>query len=236
MKRVAVATTVALMTVLTAPAAFGQNTRSAINDEVYAKKRAELVKELQQTQSELARVRGERVQLASRIENVIAQMAQQRAQALLLSNESNALQQLDAILTTSQDNLLAQRERFLSLGDAVARRTGAMLVVLLRADSSQTQSQLASAQLTVDNAAAETRQYTVVANNALQMGAVDQLYRASVLPTPHAVTLQVTVNGQTLTQTVNVTASGESVTYIQFAVRNGQLIPTTWTSRGTTPF
>jgi hypothetical protein len=39
-----------------------------------------------------------------------------------------------------------------------------------------------------------------------------------------------------MTQTVNVAAAGESVTYVQFAVRNGQVVPTTWTSRGTTPF
>jgi hypothetical protein len=232
MTRMALAT-MALMAALIPGVAYGQAAR--IEDQVYRTRRAELVKELQQAQAELARVRGERVQLASRIENVIAQMAQQRAQALLLSNEANALQQLDAILTSSQDNLLAQRERFLSLGDAVARRSGSMLVVLLRADSSQAQT-LGNAQLTVNNAPAETRQYSPTANNALQMGAVDQLYRASVLPTPHTVTLQVTVNGQTLTQTVNVTAAGESVTYVQFAVRNGQLIPTTWTSRGTTPF
>ena len=232
MKRVALAA-LALVSVLVPVGAQGQN--RTIQDQVYKQRREELVKDLQQAQAELARVRGERVQLASRIENVIAQMAQQRAQALLLSNEANALQQLDAILTSSQDNLLAQRERFLSLGDAVARRSGSMLVVLLRADSSQAQT-LGNAQLSVNNAPAESRTYSMTANNALAMGAVDQLYRASVLPTPHVVSLTVTVNGQTLTQSVNVTAASESVTYVQFAVRNGQLIPMTWTSRGTTPF
>jgi hypothetical protein len=35
---------------------------------------------------------------------------------------------------------------------------------------------------------------------------------------------------------VNVNAAGEAVTYVQFAYRNGQLTPTTWSSRGTTPF
>jgi hypothetical protein len=235
MKRVAMAS-LALFTVLMPGVARGQNPPSGdIQEQVYRDRRAQLVKELQQAQSELARVRGERVQLESRIENVIATMAQQRARTLLLSNEANALQQIDAILTSSQDALLAQRDRFLSISDAVARRSGAMLVVLLRADSTQAQT-LGSAQLTVDNTPAESRQYTVTANNALQMGAVDQLYRVSVLPTAHTVSLQVTVNGQTLTQTVNVNAAGESVTYVQFAVRNGQLIPTTWTSRGTTPF
>ena len=40
----------------------------------------------------------------------------------MMSNERDALMQLDAILTSSQDNLIAQRERFRTLGDAVRRR------------------------------------------------------------------------------------------------------------------
>jgi hypothetical protein len=70
----------------------------------------------------------------------------------------------------------------------------------------------------------------------MYQGAVDQLYRSNVLPTSHTVVLQITVNGTPMTQTVNVSSAGETVTYVQFAVRNGQVVPTTWTSRGTTPF
>ena len=190
-----------------------------LQHQTYRERRAQLVKELEETQRQLGEVRGQRVQLQARVESVIAQI----------------LQQLDAILTASQDNLMAQRDRFTSIGEAVTRRAGSVLVVLLRADSSQSQS-VASASLSVDNTAAEPRTYSVTANSALQMGAVDQLYRANVLPTAHTVTLQATVNGQPITQTVNVNAAGESVTYVQFAIRNGQIVPTTWTSRGTTPF
>ena len=204
--------------------------------QAYAQKRQELVKELEEAQRALADLRGQRVQLQARIENVIANMMQQRAQALLMSNEMNALQQLDAVLTSSQDNLLAQRDRFTTISDAVRRRSGAMLVVLLRADSSTTSQLLNQATLSVDNAQVESRNYTVMSNNAMSMGAVDQLYRANVLPTAHTVTIQLTVNGQPQTQTVNVAAQGETVTYVQFAVRNGQVVATTWTSRGTTPF
>jgi hypothetical protein len=204
--------------------------------QAYAQKRQELVKELEEAQRALSDLRGQRVQLQARIENVIANMMQQRAQALLMSNEMNSLQQLDAILTSSQDNLLAQRDRFTTISDAVRRRSGAMLVVLLRADSSATSQLLNQATLSVDNAQVEARNYTVMSNNAMSMGAVDQLYRANVLPTGHTVTIQLTVNGQPQTQTVNVAAQGETVTYVQFAVRNGQVVATTWTSRGTTPF
>ena len=232
MKRIVVA-----MLALVAVSASTRASAQDVNQQAYNSKREELVKELQQAQAQLADIRSQRVQLQARIENVIAQMMQQRAQALLMSNEMNALQQLDAMLTSSQDNLVEQRDRFTTIANAVRRRSGSVLVVLLRADSSAGPSQLLGATtLQVDNAPVETRSYTVTANGALRMGAVDQLYRADVLPTPHTVSINVTVNGQPMTQSINVSAAGETVTYVQFAVRNGQVVPTTWTSRGTTPF
>jgi hypothetical protein len=208
---------------------------SEAQDAAYKTRREQLLKELEQRQQQLAEVRTQRVQLQTRIESVIAQMMKERANALLLSNETNALQQLDAILTSSQDNLLSQRDRFLAIGDAVRRRTGAILVVLLRADSSQAQT-LGTATLNVDAGQVDTRTYSATANSALQVGAVDQLYRSNVLPTAHTVTLTVVVNGQTLTGQANVTATPDAATYVQFAVRNGQLTQTTFSSRGTTPF
>jgi len=232
MKRIVVA-----MLALVAVSASTRASAQDVNQQAYKAKREELVKELQQAQAQLADIRSQRVQLQARIENVIAQMMQQRAQALLMSNEMNALQQLDAMLTSSQDNLVEQRDRFTTIANAVRRRSGSVLVVLLRADSSSGPSQLLGATtLQVDNAPVETRSYTVTANGALRMGAVDQLYRADVLPTPHTVSINVTVNGQPMTQSINVSAAGETVTYVQFAVRNGQVVSTTWTSRGTTPF
>ena len=205
------------------------------NQQDYKSKREQLTKELEQTQSQLTEIRSQRVQLQTRIEAVIAQMMRDRANALLLSNETSALQQLDAILTSSQDNLLAQRDRFASISDAVRRRTGSVLVVLLRADSSQSQ-MLGGATLTVNGAQVDTRTYTVAASTALNVGAVDQLYRANVLPTGHQVSISVQVNGQPVASDITVTAAPETVTYVQFAVRNGQVTATTWASRGTTPF
>lgn len=202
----------------------------------YRAQREILTREIDQLQQRLADLRSQRVTLQARIETVIAQMMQQRAQQLLMSNEQTALQQLDAILTASQDNLLQQRDRFSSLGDAVRRRAGSALVVMLRADSTAQAQQIGQATLMVDNVQVDTRNYSVAANEALRIGAVDQLYRADVLPTAHTVTLQIVANGQTLSQTVSLTASTETVSYVQFAVRNGQLVATTWTSRGTTPF
>ena len=232
MKRVALAALAFMVVALPAPVEAQDMTPQ---QQAYRQKREQLLRELEQTQRQLADIRAQRVELQTRIENVIAQMMQERAQALLMSNEQNALQELDAILTSAQDNLLNQRERFLALGDAVRSRAGAVLVVLLRADSSQAQT-LQSAGIQVNGVSVGDRTYSVAANNALQLGAVDQLYRSNVLPTPHSVTVQVTVDGRPLTQTIRVEAARETVTYVQFAVRNGQLVPTTWTSRGTTPF
>ena len=233
MKRMVLAALAAVLMLLPGLAAAQEQT---FQQQAYQQRRQALMRELEAAQKQLAESRGNRVELAARIESVIAQLLEQRAQQLLMSDETTALQQIDSILTASQDNLLAQRDRFAAIGDAARRRSGAVLVVLLRADSSTTTQLLQSAALTVDNVPTESRTYSVAANNALQIGAVDQMYRADVLPTSHTVTLQVSVEGQTLTQTVNVAAAEQSVTYVQFAVRNGQLVPTTWTSRGTTPF
>lgn len=233
MKRMVLAALAAVLMLLPSLAAGQEQT---FQQQAYQQRRQALMRELEAAQKQLAESRGNRVELSARIESVIAQLLEQRAQQLLMSDETSALQQIDSILTASQDNLLAQRDRFAAIGNAARRRSGAVLVVLLRADSSSTTQLLQTATLTVDNVPTESRTYSVAANSALQIGAVDQMYRADVLPTSHTVTLQVSVEGQTLTQTVNVAAAEQSVTYVQFAVRNGQLVPTTWTSRGTTPF
>lgn len=225
----------ALVTLFTLlPAAAGAQ-QSDVTRRVYEQRRQQLVQELQQTQQRLQEIRGQRVNLQARIENVIAQAMEARAQALLMSSEQTALRQLDSMMTAAQDNLLAQRDRYSAIGEAVRRQTGAVLVVLLRADSTESQI-ISSAELLVDNAPVASRTYTAAANSALSMGAIDQLYRADVLPAPHGVRLQVIVNSQAISQNVDVSTQGETVTYVQFVVRNGQVVATTWTSRGTTPF
>ena len=121
------------------------------------------------------------------------------------------------------------------MSDAIGSRTGATLVVLLRADSSQAQT-IQSAVVTVDSVGGEPRSYSTQASGALARGAVDQLFRAPVVPTEHAVAIQLTVDGRTLTSNLTVPAARQSVTYVQFVVRNGQVTSSTWTSRGTGPF
>ena len=208
---------------------------SAAQQQAYEGRRGALVKELQDTQDKLSEVRSQRVRLEARIENVLAETMQRRTQQLLVSKEETALLQLDGVLANAQDNMVAQRDRMRALGDAVRRRAGAVLVVTLRADSAAPGS-LGDATLQIDNVVASTRTYSQAAAQALQTGAVDPLFRSEVLPSAHTVELKLTLGGQTVMQGLNVNALTETVTYVQFTVRNGQLVPTTWTSRGTTPF
>ena len=95
---------------------------------------------------------------------------------------------------------------------------------------------MGAASLQIDNVVAATRTYTAATEQALQTGAVDPLFRSEVLPSTHTVELSLVLAGQSLKQGLNIDALAETVTYIQFTIRNGQLVPSTWTSRGTTPF
>jgi TolA-binding protein len=208
---------------------------SAAQQQQYEARRGALVKELQDTQDKLGDLRSQRVRLEARIENVLAETMQKRTQQLLVSREETALLQLDGVLANAQDNMVAQRDRMRALGDAVKRRAGAVLVITLRADSAGPES-LGNATLSIDNVVASTRTYTQATQQALQTGAVDPLYRSEVLPSTHTVELMLMLGGKPITQGLNVNALTETVTYVQFTVRNGQLVPTTWTSRGTTPF
>jgi hypothetical protein len=201
---------------------------------VYESQRSALIKQLQATQDQLSQLRGQRVALEAEIDNAMAQTTARRANDLLMSTEQNALVELDKTLSGAQDNMQAQRDRMSALGDAVKRRSGAVLVVLLRADSSQ--SSPTAVEMSLDGGPPDTRTYSAIATQALSQGAVDELFRSAVLPVAHTVDVKVTVNGQPVTSRANVSAQVNVVTYLQFTVRNGQVVPNTWTSQGTTPF
>lgn len=226
-----------LIGLVAAPAAtLAQQPEPTPQQQAYEQRREQLLREAEETEQRLAELRRQRVMLQARVEAAIADDLKRRSEALMMSDAQTALQSLDSVLVQSRDNLASQRDRFQSLGDAVRRRTGAVMIVLLRADSAGAEQSLGDAELQVNAVGVATRSYNVQMNNALRLGAVDQLYRSDVLPTRHTVLLRVTVNGQPLTQSVDVDAQGETVTYVQFAVRGGQLVPRTWTARGLTPF
>lgn len=203
-------------------------------EQVYEAQRGALIKQLQATQDQLSQLRGQRVALEAEIDNALAQTTSRRASQLLMSTEQNALVDLDKTLSTAQDNMQSQRDRMAALGDAVKRRSGAVLVVLLRADSSQTAP--TAVEMSLDGGPAGTRTYSAIATQALSQGAVDEVFRSAVLPVAHTVDVTVTLNGQPVTARASVNAQVNVVTYLQFTVRNGQVVPNTWTSQGTTPF
>src|SRR5262249_41986685 len=183
-----------LLALLVPAAAFAQTkTDSATMEKAYEEKRAALLKDLQTTQDSLGSLRSQRVRLEARIDNVLAQSTASRAQQLMLSGDLNALLQLDAVLAQAQDNMTQQRDRMVALGDAVRKRSGAVLVVLFRADSAPVGA-ASSVQLTIDNAPAATHDYTSSMATALSQGAVDELYRADMLPTVHTVQASATMN------------------------------------------
>ena len=205
------------------------------NQRVYEERRAQLVQQLQEAQSELSELRSDRVRVEARVDNVYAQSLEQRARTLLMSPEQSALLQLDSMLASAQDRMQDQRDRMQALGDAVRRRSGAVLVVLLGADSLP-DGGLSDVKVVLDSSGTIDRGYSQLAVEALQHGAVDEIYRGELLPTSHDVWMTATVAGRQVERRVSVAVKEGTVTYLQFSVRNGQLVLSTWTSRGTSPF
>ena len=143
-----------------------QHTDSAAMQQAYEERRAALLKDLQSTQDSLGSLRSQRVRLEAHIDNVLAQSTEQRTNQLLLSGDMNALLQLDAVLAQSQGNMVAQRDRMIALGDAVRKRSGAVLVVLFRADSAPLRS-VGGVDLQIDKADAASHTYSPTAAMAL---------------------------------------------------------------------
>jgi hypothetical protein len=231
--------TVAIGGMLTAPSILpGQATRTTdtVSSEAsYQSQRQATLKQIEADQKALQDLHAGRLQLESRIEVVAAKAAEQRTNELLMSHQTTALRQLDSVLTSSQDNLLGQRDRFLTLGVMVRERASAQLIVVMRVDSGQQLERMDTMTLQIDSATTTTRNYTPAAVDALNAGAVDQVYHSTVLPATHVVTVSASVNGQMQTKAVSVDVPAGAATYVQFAVHNGQLVQSTWTNRSSTP-
>ena len=211
-----------------------QQRDSMTMEQAYEQRRSELLKELQTTQDSLGSLRAQRVRLEARIDNVLAQSTEARAQQLLLSGDLNALLQLDAVLGQAQSNMTAQRDRMVALGDAVRKRSGAVLVVLFRADSAPVGA-VTNVVLKLDEGAAASHDYTPPMQRALNEGAVDELFRAEMLPTVHTAQAVATMSGQPVTASINVQAVANAVTYVQFSVKDGKVTASTWSASGTAP-
>lgn len=207
-------------------------TSSALpSEQDYSAKRQATMSDIKTAQRKLGELRSERIALESRVDSVAVKATQKRASELLLSHETTALRSLDSMLTASQEVLLAQRDRFLSLGEAVRRRADAELVVVVRVDSGPGTQHIEGLTVQVDSAPAADRRYSDAANDALGAGAVDEVYHSNVLPSTHAVTLTMSLNGSSQTRAASVDVPTGAVTYVQFTVHAGQLQLSTWINR-----
>jgi TolA-binding protein len=214
---------------LAAPAAaFAQGGAPAVADPFEAQ-RAELRREVETAEARLAELRAERARLQARVDNAVALAMQERARQLMMSSEQGALQQLDALLATAQSDMLAQRERMLALGDAVRRRSGAMLVLMMSVDSTESAA-LTLAEVRVNGVMVADRTYGDLSVQAFRDGAVDQLYRADVLPTVQRLHVRVTIDGRVVEHQRDVLTAGDALTYVRFVVRGGMLASETWST------
>jgi hypothetical protein len=198
----------------------------------YRAQRAEALREMAQDEQRLTALRQQRLALESRLDSAAAHGSEARASTLLLSGDVAALRALDSLLSASEEALVADRDRFRALSDAVRRRAAGTLVVLIRADSGTTPAGavLDSVRVMVDSAPAAARGYSALANAALAAGAVNEVFRSNVLPGAHVVQVSTATRAGAVTQAAEVDVRTGVATYVQFAWRNGGWIETTWTT------
>lgn len=196
--------------------------------------RTEEGKQIQSLQQQIELTRRQRLELEARMERELAAEIAERARRLQMGGEVGALQRLEQLLDSAQVRLLVQRDRLRLLGDAARQAEGALLVVLLRADSLPDTD--VTTRLLVDLQGVGARTLTAAQLRTVGAGGAEELYRGEVTPLSHTVELTLNGRGLTVTERLSVTASPRQVTYVEFALRGGRLVPATWTSASTTPF
>lgn len=177
------------------------------------------------------------------LEQLVNEESQRRAniaRVLLITNPQVANQQ--TALKNQSDQLMVDEQLVSSTRNQLTLAASAMkqqqrtsLVVLFAADSSGAAG-VTSATLQIDGANTSRTQYSDTARIALRVGAADELYRGTVLATPHTIVLTTTMNGQAQQIVARVKAVPDATTYVQFAVQEGKLVQTAWASSGTNPF
>jgi hypothetical protein len=206
---------------------------------VYRAQHAEALRQLAQDEQRLADLRRQRLALESRLDSVTAGTTAARAHALLMSDDVTALHSLDSLLTAAEHALVADRDRFLALSDAVRHHAAGTLVVVVRADSGGAGATgLDSLRVLVDSAPTAQRGYSTLSNSALAAGGTDEVYRGSILPGGHVVSALATFHapgggaGAAPPMSASATADVRAgvTTYVQFAWNGSKWTATTWTS------
>jgi len=177
------------------------------------------------------------------LEQLVAEEAQRRAniaRVLLITNAQVAVQQealrnLSDQLYVSEQLVGATHGQLALAAEALNKQPSTTLSVLFAADSLSAP-RVGSLALSIDGANTAMMSVSDTTRTAFRVGAADELFRGSVLPTPHTIVLTATVNGQPQQLVTRVRALGDAVTYVQFAIQDGKLVQTSWASRTTNPF
>ena len=181
----------------------------------------------------LEAARRQRLALEAALERQLATGIAERTRTLSMSEETGALQRLEVMLDSTQVRLLAQRDRIRLLRDAATQTDKAILVVLLRADVAPTGE--VNAVVTVDGAQGKPQVFPVASAQAQLVSAASELYRAEMAPGDHRVVISVIAPGVAASEPLVVPMGAREVRYIEYAIRGGRVVPTTWTARAGSP-
>lgn len=173
--------------------------------------------------------RKQRIALEAAVERQLATGIAERTKNLSMSQESDALQRLETLLDSAQARLLVQRDRIRQLKDAATQTDKAVLVILLRADDIPAGD--IAATVLIDGE--QQKAVTINAERAKTMlaGAADELYRAEITPADHKIVVTLAGKGLAASEPITLPTASREVRYVEFALRNGKLVTTTWTSR-----
>ncbi len=181
----------------------------------------------------LEAARRQRLALEATLEKSLAAGVAERAKNLAMSTEAGALQRLETLLDSAQGRLLAQRDRIRGLKDVTTQTDKAMLVILLRADALPEGE--VSAVFMLDGFQQKLLTVTPDKAKAFLAGASDELYRGEVTPQEHKIVVSIAARGLSVSEAVTMPMALGEIRYVEFAVKNGKLVPTTWTSRSSAP-
>ncbi len=180
-------------------------------------------------QDSLDAARKARLALEAAVERQLATTMVERARTLAMSNEATALQQLETLLDSAQGRLLVQRDRIRLLRDAATRTDKAILVILVRVENAPAGSFDVAVALNGENqppvniAGARAR--------ALAAGGAEEVYRAEVVPSEHRISVSIVGPGISATAPITFPTALREIRYVEFSLKAGRLVPTTWTSR-----
>jgi hypothetical protein len=181
----------------------------------------------------LEAARRQRLALEAALERQLATGIAERARNLAMSDEAGALQRLETLLDSAQARLLVQRDRIRMLRDAATQTDKAVLVILLRADALP-EGEL-GAVVMLDGFQQKVVTVTPERARTLLAGAADELFRGEVTPEEHKIVVTIAARGLSAGETVTLPTAAREVRYVEFALKNGRLVPTTWTSRSSAP-